>query len=62
MFESLDSGFTLASYKMIRVDYNPFDKHFYIFRNVFLCLKTNRSDLSFDVHKFINTVCLRRFV
>ena len=49
-------GFTLVSYKMIRVDYNQFDKHFCFFHYVCLCLKTNRSDLSFNVHKFINTV------
>ena len=53
-------GFTLVYYKMIRVDYNQFDKHFCIFQHMFLCLKTNRSDLSFDVHKLINTICLWR--
>ena len=61
MFESR-RGFTLVSYKMIRVDYNQFDKHFCFFHYVCLCLKTNRSDLSFDIHKFINTMCLWRLV
>ena len=44
--------FTLVSWKMIKVDYNLFDKHFCFFHNVGLCLKINRSDLSFAVHKF----------
>ena len=35
--------------KMISVNYNQFDKHFCFFHYM---LKTNRSDLSFAVHKF----------
>ena len=46
-------AFPLVSCKMIRVNYNQFDKHFCFFHHVCLCLKANRSDLSFDAHKFI---------
>ena len=35
--------FTLVSYKMIRVDYNQFDKHFWFFHYVCLSFKTNFS-------------------
>ena len=55
-------GFTLVSHTMLRADYNQFDKHFYFFHYVCLCLKTNRSDLSFDLHKFISTMFLWRLV
>ena len=44
--------FTLVSYKMIRVDHIQFDTHFWFSHYVWLCLKTNWSDLSFTVHKF----------
>ena len=49
--------FTLVSYKMIRAKYNQFDKHFYLFHCVSLCLKTNWSDLP-SLHKsFRNQMC-----
>ena len=44
--------FILVSYKMIRVDYDQFYKHFCLFHYVCLCLKTNQNDLSFAVNKF----------
>ena len=47
--------FTLVSWKMTKVDYNLFDKHFCFFHNVCLCLKINWSDLSFAVHKFLKS-------
>ena len=37
---------------MIRVDYNQFDKHFWSFYYLCLCLKPNWSDHSFAAHKF----------
>ena len=43
--------FTLVSYKMIKVDSNQFDMHFSFFSYLRVCLKTNRSDLSFTIHK-----------
>ena len=42
--------FTIVAYKIVRVDYNQLDKHFCFF--YYMCLKINRSDLSFAVHKF----------
>ena len=54
--------FALVSYKMDRVDFNQFDKGFCFFDYACLCLKTNGSDLFFDVHRFINTLYLWRLI
>ena len=51
-------NFTLVSYKIIRVDYNQFDKHFCLNYYICLCLKTKKqslmemkNNLSIIVHK-----------